>query len=129
MRERSFMYAFENERFMNSDYVYVKGPETQIVIKDLPVFEKRPFDHNSAIHFRHTLSRPDFIRFNSGANDKRFDLPEDFDKSNYLTKVKRPKLICSFSDHTGREADHLIMRGGDKYFDLGGKTNNVYLSE
>ena len=49
MRERSFMYAFENERFNNSDYVYVKGAKAHMVVKDLPVSEKRPFDHNSAI--------------------------------------------------------------------------------
>lgn len=62
------------------------------------VKERMPFSHNGVIDFNNTLPRPDFVTEKSGPNEKRFELGDNFDKSTYLSKVLRPKLVCSFTE-------------------------------
>ena len=64
----------------------------------MSIKEREPFEHNNSINFDNTLPRPAFIAERSGANEKRFDQDDNFDKSTYLSKVVRPKLVCSFTE-------------------------------
>ena len=62
-------YAFENERFNNSNYSLVRDRRGLEVIKDRMPREMVPFHRNGAIDFDNTLNRPSFVPEGSGPNE------------------------------------------------------------
>ena len=60
-----------------------------------------------------------------GANERRFELDDTFDKSQYLSTVNRLKQIIPFKTLKGREQD-LIAKAGDRQVSLGGKSAVFY---
>ena len=121
-RERQY-YSFENERFNNSDYTLVRDSRSLQVVKDLIIKERLPFSHNGVVDFNNTLPRPAFVTEKSGPNEKRFELADNYDKSMYLSKVSKPKLVCSFTEQTHRESDRLIEKAGNPLLDLKSKND------
>ena len=121
-----FYYSFENERFHNSHYALIKEPRNVKLIKDLPPEEVKPFFHNGALDFLHTRARPSFVNENGAPNEKRFEMPDGYDKSTYLSKNPRTKLNVSFNEQTRREPDHLIEKGGNFMQDLRSTTDTFY---
>ena len=61
-----------------------------------------------------------------GANERRFELDDTYDRSQYLSKVQRNKFVLPFHSTKGREGDQLIEKGGDKQRSLGGKSSVFY---
>ena len=58
-------------------------------------------------------------------NDKRFDLTDYYDKSTYLSKIRRPRGIVPFERYDKRQKS-LIARGGDCNHDLSFKSDAFY---
>ena len=79
----------------NSPYVLVKGRMQQQLVR-----EGEPsdigFKHNGAMNMHKTLGRQPFIKMGEPVNDMRFGLPDTYDRSTYLTTVKRPKSLVPF---------------------------------
>ena len=61
-----------------------------------------------------------------GANERRFELDDTYDKSQYLSNVMRHKHLMPFRTVKGRENDNLIAKGGDFTRSLGGKSSIFY---
>ena len=58
-------------------------------------------------------------------NDKRFGLTDFYDKSTYLSKVRRPRGVIPFQHYDKRQKS-LIAKGGDNGVDLQGKSDAFY---
>ena len=96
----------------------------ELVKDESPDFHE-PFFHNSAMDFAKSLERPPFVTEKDGANERRFELDDTYDKSQYLSTVNRLKQIVPFKTVTSRD-QNLIVKGGDKNKALGGKSNVFY---
>ena len=69
--------------------------------------------------------RSPLIDEKQGPNDNRFSLLDTYDKSTYLSKVKRTKMNLSFAEQPKRDSE-LIKKGGNSNFDLKGKSFLFY---
>lgn len=83
------------------------------------------YKHNRAAEFSRTRARPDFITMADPCHDNRFTLPEKYDKSTYLTNVRRATSVVPFERLDGRDAK-LISKGGNSMASLDGKTDMYY---
>lgn len=83
------------------------------------------YRHNKAAEFSRTQARPPFVTMAEPCNENRFTLPEKYDKSTYLTKVRRATSVVPFERHDGRDSK-LIDKGGNSGIDLDGKTDMYY---
>ena len=92
-----------------------------MLIKDEPPTTVNPFQHNGAIDFGRTAQRHPFIDEKQAPHDNRFTLLDTYDKSTYLTKVKRTKMNLSFGGYPRRDSE-LIKKGGNPCYDLKGKS-------
>jgi hypothetical protein len=98
-----------------------------MLIKDEPTVTVAPFKHNGAPDFSRGTERTPFIDEKQGPNDNRFSLLDTYDKSTYLSKVKRTKMNMSFAGQPKRDTD-LIRKAGVHNHDLGGKSILFYNS-
>ena len=114
---------------MNSPYVMIRGgdkkePSMELVREGLTVEEG--FQHNRSIDMSRATARKSFVsHMGTTTNDNRFALNDWFDKSSYLTKVKRPKGIVSFRATSQREPD-LIQKGGNRLIKIDRKPEKFY---
>ena len=76
--------------------------------KPLPVSEQKYLD------FRTMPWRGEFVRNVSSMipSDERFDMNENYDRSTYLTKVRRIQGR-DFASYAARRSDLLVQQGGD----------------
>ena len=70
------------------------------------------FRHNGAISLQKNLARPAFATMCQPVNEQRFANHDFFDKSTYLSKVRRPRSIIPFQGFVGRD-ENLVAKGGD----------------
>lgn len=122
---KKFNLTCQNYKINNTPYHVIKGPQFQQLIKDEPVTTVAPFTHNGSIDFNHTLQRPDFIDIKKAPHDGRFELLDTYDKSSYLSTVKRPKCNIEFKGYGSRDKD-IILKGGSYCKDLKGSPDHFY---
>lgn len=72
--------------------------------------------------------RKPFVDPRHGPHDKRFELPDSFDRSTYLTKVPRGKQNIAFYKQKGRDTD-LIEKRGNSLDMLDNRNGQIYKSE
>ena len=75
----------------------ISGPEYQELVKSEPRPTVGPYHHNGALPFAKAPSRRPFVDERKGPNENRFSLLDSYDKSTYLTNVRRPKMNIHFS--------------------------------
>lgn len=80
-------FQFDYERINNSHYCIARGPQFQALVKDEAPDFHEPYFHNSSICFEKSLDRAPFVQRGDGANERRFELDDTFDKSQYLSTV------------------------------------------
>lgn len=96
----------------NSPYHLVKGYPDQQLIKQ-SAYERRETKANNSIVFDHQKGRTS-IENSLAPHEQRFALSENYDKSTFLTKVKKIP-IRDFNSYVGRNFDKLIAQGGDVF--------------
>ena len=70
--------------------------------------------------------RPSIVRsMGPSVNENRFGLTDFYDKSTYLSKVRRPRNVIPFERYDKRQKS-LIAKGGDNGIDLQGKSDAFY---
>mmetsp|Transcript_25793 Transcript_25793/g.34483 ORF Transcript_25793/g.34483 Transcript_25793/m.34483 type:complete len:96 (+) Transcript_25793:1129-1416(+) len=92
-------------RINNSPYVLVKDRDSLELVREGNVLEEA-FVRNRAVDFEKLQSRPGFVKaMGKSINEQRFNLNDRFDKSTYLTKVKRASALINFEKPSKRIAD------------------------
>ena len=76
-----FGFEFDYQRINNSYYVIAKEHLHKELVKDESPDFHEPFFHNSAIDFAKSLDRRPFVSEKEGANERRFEFEEAFDRS------------------------------------------------
>jgi len=118
-----------HEPVENTPYNVVRmGVDEHVLVKNEPSSTVAPFSHNGAPDFARGPRRAPFVDEKQGPNDNRFSLLDTYDKSTYLTKVKRTKMNLSFAGYPKRDSS-LILKGGNSNFDLTGKPHLFYNPE
>jgi len=95
----------------------VKGYPFQRVVRqsDYDNFHKRPLDFpQKHTDFDLVPEREDFVKNMKGPipNDERFNLSEKFDRSTYLSTVRRVPMR-EFDSYSARKSELLILQGGN----------------
>lgn len=122
---KSFSVSFKSYPINKTPYHLVQDSHSQYLIKDEPVPTVAPFEHNGAASFTRAKTRPPFVDGRKGPHASRFDLFDNYDKSTYLTKVKRTKCNIKFQDQ-GKRDENIFRKGGDQLLDLKGRTDMDY---
>ena len=87
--------------------------------------QEEGFVRNKVANFSRNLPRPGFVSsMGPSINENRFSLNDRYDKSTYLTKVRRPQAVIEFDKRSKRDSI-IIDKGGDQRIDLGGKSQHV----
>ena len=83
------------------------------------------FKHIRNVCMKRSPPRRPFLEMGRDVNEKRFNLPDTFDKSTYLTTRPKTKSLMPFEGFAPREP-LLIDKGGDIGVSLGGKADVIY---
>jgi len=122
---KKFALNFDTDKIWNTPYSVITGPREQSLIKEELPPTVEPFKHNGSISIGKVSSRPPFIDKRKGPHDARFSLLDTFDKSDYLTKVRRTKMNLTFTNYSPRDPD-LLRKCGVEGVDLGSKQEMIY---
>ena len=103
----------------------MRGHNSIEIVKDgLPT--DAGFTRNKAIDMSRSECRPSIVHsMGPSVNEKRFGLTDFYDKSTYLSKVRRPRNVIPFERYDKRQKS-LIAKGGDNGIDLQGKSDAFY---
>lgn len=126
LKDKIFAFSFQGDRFSNTPYVLVKGSQYKEIVKDprQKDFEKERKKAKS-FNFAARTSRKGFVDPSGAPNENRFGLPDTYDKSTYLTSVKRSKMPISFERQIVRD-EKLIEKGGDTTVVLSHRSQKFY---
>jgi hypothetical protein len=116
-RTKEQQFSFKNQQIANTPYHLVKEYPEQAIIKqsDYDNIYQKPLDcaqANYSIHMQ--KARGDFIQ-NIGIlppNEGRFAKDDNFDRSEFLTNIKRVKVF-DFKGYSKRNCDEMIRKAGD----------------
>ena len=122
--------AFRNQQISNTPYHLVKNYPEQTVVKQTDFVNRKQLDCIPR-HIDYDLMQPraDFVKTQSEyiPSDARFNMSETYDRSTYLTKVRRVqgREFGSYAQRT----DKLLRQGGDEGWVLAGRTGQFYDAE
>jgi len=117
-------FSFENSRINNSPYVIVEGAQFMQVVKrgqSIP----EGFKHLGTLNMKKTLPRRPFHLMGEPVNEQRFNLPEGFTDSKFLTTNPQPKSVIPFQGFKARDAN-LIAKGGNSQVVLKDRSDKIY---
>ena len=105
-------FAFRNQQIANSPYHLVKDFPQQQVIRQSDydnLYGKQIDCPQKLLKFNLMPERGDFLKnvCQYTTNDERFNMNENYDRSTYLTKVRRVQGL-EFESYSKRRGDELV---------------------